>query len=284
MNIFRARASSVFWRTAEAIFRWIMRFPRISRRLDHAAVLFHRMHENENGDPQTNGEAWLLKTLAAAGRLNTVFDVGAHAGGWAALVLEANPRAVVHCFEICPPTFERLAAHYDGDPRVITNPFGLSDATGDISVKYCPDADYLSSVVEIVFVPEAQTILGRVDRGDAYCARYGLEHIDLLKLDVEGAEHMVLRGFGELVTPDRIPVIQFEYGQVNIVSKFLLRDFHAFFNARGYHVGKLFPAFVRFGRYDYEYENFIGYNHIAVADDYLRRRLQRAEFHDCLGN
>jgi FkbM family methyltransferase len=263
-----------FRQATEGIFRRIMRFPRIAKRLDHAAVLFHRMHENENGNRQTNGEAWLLQTLAAAGKLSTVFDVGAHRGDWTALALEANPQAVVHCFEICPPTFERLAARYRGDTRVFTNPFGLFETAGEIPVKYCPEADFLSSAVEIVLVPDAKTILARVERGGAYCVRQGLKHIDLLKLDVEGAEHMVLRGFGEMVTPDQIPVIQFEYGQVNIVSKFLLRDFHAFFNERGYRVGKLFPGFVRFRTYRYDVVDFIGYNYVAAADDYLCGQLQ----------
>ncbi len=101
-------------------------------------------------------------------------------------------------------------------------------------------------------------------------AERNIAKIDLLKIDTEGAEHLVLRGFGDNLSPDRIPVIQFEYGLINISAKFLLRDFYAFFEARGYQVGKLMPAGVRFRSYQFEDEDFIGPNYVAAAPEAVR--------------
>jgi len=62
----------------------------------------------------------------------------------------------------------------------------------------------------------------------------------------------------------RIDVIQFEYGKVNIITHFLLRDFYEFLEPRGYLVGRLFPDFVDFRAYALEDEDFSGPNYVAV--------------------
>lgn len=46
-------------------------------------------------------------------------------------------------------------------------------------------------------------------------------------------EYGVLKGFGDMLVPDKVPVVQLEYGAINIVTKFLLRDFYQFFESRG---------------------------------------------------
>ena len=89
---------------------------------------------------------------------------------------------------------------------------------------------------------------------------------------------MVLNGFDAAFRAGQIDVIQFEYGKVNIITHFLLRDFYEFLEPRGYSVGKLFPDHVDFRSYDLEDEDFLGPNYVAVrttrADiiDTLRKR------------
>ena len=77
----------------------------------------------------------------------------------------------------------------------------------------------------------------------------------------------MLRGFGDLLSPGRVPVVQFEYGMINIVTKFLLRDFYTHFEDRGYRVGKLFPGYVRFRPYRFQDEDFLGPNYVAASPD-----------------
>jgi len=105
-----------------------------------------------------------------------------------------------------------------------------------------------------------------------------VERIDILKIDVEGAENLVLEGFGAAISGGQIEVVQFEYGRVNIITHFLLRDFYEFFESRGYVIGKLFPDHVDFRVYALEDEDFLGPNHFAVRKarsdivDALRKR------------
>lgn len=241
--------------------------PFLRSKLFHASRAYLRVHENFSYDSESNGEQWLLQSLARRGRLNTCFDVGANRGDWADLLLKANPQAAIHCFEICPPTFEKLSTHFQGRSNVTLNAVGLSDEKAEIPVVYCVGGDELSSMFEVVRSRNTRTITAQVIRGEDYMAQHGLSKIDLLKIDTEGAEHLVLRGFGDRLTPQDIPVVQFEYGLINISTKFLLRDFHSFFESRGYQVGKLMPAGVRFRPYQFEDEDFLGPNFVAAAPE-----------------
>lgn len=245
----------------------LYRLPAITRRLDGICSTFHNLHENFNYDLNSNGERWILKRLASREKLSVCFDVGANHGGWASMVLNENANATVHCFEVCPPTYQKLYEQFANDRRVFLNPVGLSDRSQEINVKYCLDRDELSSMFEVTCSRNVKTVASKVIQGMGYCAERNIRKIDFLKLDVEGAEHLVLYGFGELLTPQTVPVIQFEYGMVNIATKFLLRDFYEFLGSRGYRVGKLYPDYVRFREYRFEDEDFRGPNFIAASPD-----------------
>lgn len=244
-------------------------FPRLRRKIEYIGTKYYEIQENWNYDIDYNGERWLAQTLAGQNLLRNVFDVGANLGDWAAMILETNPEAQVHCFEICPPLFKKLAGRFSGekwkDRKIYLNSYGLSDASSEIQIKYFPDGDAGGTQFEVMEPQKAETIAAKVLRGKDYCAKAGISSIDFLKMDVEGAEHLVLRGFDEIITPLNVPVVQFEYGMGNIVTKFLLKDFYEYFENRGYKVGKLFPQSVRFREYRFQDENFLGPNYVAAS-------------------
>jgi hypothetical protein len=60
--------------------------------------------------------------------------------------------------------------------------------------------------VEVPVAVEAMTL-------DDYCEREGLTHIDFVKIDVEGAEFLVLEGATELLASKDAPVILFEVNE-----------------------------------------------------------------------
>ena len=53
----------------------------------------------------------------------------------------------------------------------------------------------------------------------------------------------------------------------NLTTRVFLADFHAWFAARGYRVGKLYPEGVAFKDYDLDDEDFTGPNYIACRDE-----------------
>jgi len=254
--------------TAKRVHSLLRSFPTLLKKIDSVCMEFHRIQENHSSDIAANGERWLVQTLAKRNRLKIVFDVGANHGDWAAEVLMANPAATIHCFEISPPTFQKLSTRLSPNKgNVLLNPFGLSEATGEIKIKHCPEGDGLTTMFDVVAGLKSEMIGARVARGEDYCVAHGIQTIDLLKIDVEGAEHLVLKGFGDALVSDKVPVVQFEYGMVNVLTKFLLRDFYQFFGDRGYKVGKLFPRSVRFCDYRFQDEDFLGPNYVAAVPE-----------------
>ncbi len=105
--------------------------------------------------------------------------------------------------------------------------------------------------------------------------------VDFLKLDVEGAEHLVLEGLENQLREQRVRFVQFEYGRVNILTHFLLRDFYQLFAKHGYVVGKIYPDHVDFREYDLNDEDFVGPNYLAcrAGDEALPRLAHQPEPH-----
>ena len=241
---------------------------RVAAAVDRLCVAYHEAFENLDYDFNRNGERRVLEVLAREVRPRTVFDVGANVGDWSAMASEALPGCAIHAFEIVPQTFATLRERLAGRPDVCIHPFGLSDAPGEVTVHY---ADRHTEVASCV--PNASTAIlgvstapvgGRVTTGDLFCAEHGIGRIDFLKIDVEGLEPEVLRGFEGKLAAGEITMVQFEYGYINALTKFLLKDFHDFFGRHGMKVGKLFPDHVEFGAYDTRQENFLGPNFVAV--------------------
>ena len=104
-------------------------------------------------------------------------------------------------------------------------------------------------------------------KGDDFIKENNISNIDLLKLDLEGAEFNAIQGFSKALNEKKIRIIQFEYGYINITTKKLLIDYYNFFSERGYLVGKIFPKYVEFRSYKFKYEDFIGPNFIAVREN-----------------
>lgn len=253
---------------------------RLARYINGLAVDFHRNFENWNYRFNSNGEARVLECLSAGCEIRTIFDAGANQGAWSLMAMEIFPQASIHAFELCPPVAEMLLANVSGKPQIHANPRGLSDENAEIEFFYAPLRNTLSSGIAVTSGTVTRKMPGQVMRGADYCRENHIETIDFLKLDVEGMEEKVLRGFDPLLQRRAIRVIQFEYGRVNIDSHFLLKDFHNLFARYGFVVGKIFPDGVQFREYNYVDEDFLGPNYLAVlsSEDTLIKRLAGEEF------
>jgi FkbM family methyltransferase len=237
----------------------------VSKALYLAARTYSRAYVNLNYDMKTNGEFYLLDRLCNAD-VSTIFDVGANKGEYALACLGRIKQAQVHCFEIVPATFSKLSRNVSS-PNVRLNNFGLSDAPGELVINYSALDDGSSSLIEgsNIHRGDWQKIAVKVVSGDSYVRDNGIRKIDWLKVDVEGAEHLVFQGFSNSFDHGLIGAVQFEFGMVNIYSKVLLKDFWSFFEARGFVIGPVMPKGVKFRRYDTRDEDFQGPpNFVAV--------------------
>lgn len=228
----------------------------------------HRGYENFSYDFHENGEERVLQVLERTVPVRTVFDVGGNTGDWSTMAVRAFPAAHVHAFEIVPQTAERFRANTAGLDRLTLNDVGLSDQEGVDEVhiidEWSPLATAVPDFVESFHRLETRRVAVTTTTGDRYCERQSIERIDFLKVDVEGYEHKVLGGFSGMLERDAIRAIQFEYGYVNIATRFLLKDFYDLLTPMGMVVGKIYPGYVDFRDYRYEHEDFLGPNFLAV--------------------
>ena len=217
-----------------------------------------------------NGEARLLKQLGRH-TIKTVFDVGANVGDWSLLATSSFPGADIHAFELSESTFGELKRVADLN-GFKANDIGLSNQNAEITYKDYGDGSTVNTIVADVDFHD-RTLASKekrahVMRGDDYCSENGIEKIDLLKIDVEGAEHLVLQGFERMFSEKRISVVQFEYGFANGDAHFLMKDFFRLFKSWRYAVGPLKPKGVIFGDFAYQLNNFkSGPNYVAVPQN-----------------
>jgi FkbM family methyltransferase len=236
------------------------------RALANAADLYLDMFANRCYEFDINGEARVLEALSEPPP-RCVFDVGANVGDWSAIAARLFANAEIHAFEIVPETARTMEDRLTraGLTSVHLNAFGLSDAPGTVRVAHLPGFSQGSSAAAAP--PDGGEVWQecRVETGDAYCREHGIDHIDFLKVDVEGLESKVLSGFADMLRAGRVDVVQFEYGRLNAAVRFLLGDFYDLFDGYGYTVGKVFPDGVDFSPYNaWRDEDFRGPNYVAV--------------------
>jgi FkbM family methyltransferase len=231
-----------------------------------AARAYLNAYANWDYDPMHNGEERVLRALAST-KPRCVFDVGANEGAWALHAMRTMPGAIVHAFELIDTIAATLRARLEGTTAVV-NQLGLSDEEGAVQAVYYPEHPELSAIGGADIADRGEARTARVTTGDAYCAQAGIERIDLLKIDTEGNDLRVLRGFDRLLGAGGVRAIQFEYGRANITSRALLADFYALLEGHGMAVGKIFPEHVDFRPYVRDTdEDFIGPNYLAVQPD-----------------
>jgi FkbM family methyltransferase len=217
-----------------------------------------------------NGERNLLARLSQRGwQPRIIFDVGANEGDWTDAALVAFPKASVHLFEPAPALQETLGRRFSGRPVTI-NALALSDRSGTAQLEFHPATTQVSTLHHDagVFRDPSELIEVGLRTGDEYCASAGVSAIDFLKIDAEGHDLAVLKGFTGMIEGNRVHMIQFEHNEMAIASRTLLRDFYDLIGAK-FRIGKIMPTNVDNSPYTYEQERFYFANYLAVRRDEL---------------
>lgn len=151
------------------------------------------------------------------------FDVGAHVGEITLLFSRlVGENGHVHAFEATSETFERLqtVCRLVGHKNIVLNNVALAASEGTVHI-YVYDREY-SSWNTLAKRPLHEYGIDvapvRIDKiptmtVDAYCERNSIEKIDLLKIDVEGAEYQVLQGASSMLARKKVLCCVFEFGQ-----------------------------------------------------------------------
>lgn len=175
-----------------------------------------------------------------------VFDVGAYIGTMTLLFSKLiGDKGQVYAFEASSPAFERLNVMCltAGFSNIILNHMALAEEEGvrDFNVY---DNQHLSwsSLAQRpldkygIHVKPVETEKVTTTTIDSYCQKYGITKIDLLKIDVEGAEYQVLLGAREMLEKKRIRCCVFEFGQTTFDMHNDPNQFEAYLKEIGYSV------------------------------------------------
>lgn len=244
------------------------------RRVAAVVESLHRAFENDNSDHTTNGEAWLLTRLAPL-RPAAVLDVGANVGSWSIAAIGQFESATVHAFEPIQDTYQRLVANVGSasPSRFVANNVALSSTAKAEMPMWLGHESKVASAVHRGDVDSGEQVAVESLDGDEYCASHGIEHIDLLKIDTEGHDLEVLRGFQGMLRRGAVDVIQFEFTLFAVYARTWLGDFYSLLEPFGYSIGKLYPTWVDWRAYDAHDERFFRCNFVAVCEGSAARRV-----------
>lgn len=141
-------------------------------------------------------------------RPRAIFDVGANVGQSCTAYAAAFPDAAIHAFEPVPMAFGLLRDAAAPFPGIVTHNLALGSAPGTAVMT----ARRASSGNRILAAPPAagEVVEVPVETGAAVAARLGVDAISFLKIDTEGHDLEVLKGFGPLLA--RTDFVQVEAG------------------------------------------------------------------------
>jgi FkbM family methyltransferase len=132
---------------------------------------------------------------------NVIFDVGANTGMYSLIAKTVAPSARVFAFEPIRRVYEKLTAN------VVLNDFdikcfeaGVSDKDGTAMIHDLPDSHvYSVTIGGSIHGPDVETFPTAIAtvRLDSIIEQEQLDHIDLIKIDVETHEPQVMQGFGK---------------------------------------------------------------------------------------
>lgn len=211
------------------IYALLMGWPalaKVNRLLNYLSGRALGLHNYQNDG--ISGEQLAIRLGLGTHEAPVVFDVGANRGDWTGAVLAARPAARVHAFEPQARLAQALGARY---AQATVNNMALGDATGTLDLfDYAEQAgsehaSLLAGVIDGIHRGTARAVSVEVGTLDDYCSAHGIEHIDLLKIDVEGFELKVLCGAKRMLAERRVDTIQFEFNEMNVVGRTFMNDF-----------------------------------------------------------
>jgi FkbM family methyltransferase len=174
------------------------------------------------------------------------------------------PDVTIHVFEAVPDTYSWMLDELESTDGMVLNQVALGDGSTDHLEMWTPRHHTEATAVREAG-GDGPSVRVPATSGDRYVAEHGIDHIDLLKIDVEGFEWEVLRGFAETLAAGRVDVVQFEHTTWQAVpARRWLGDYVELLGDAGFVVGKLMPNHLDVHPYTYGDEQFPGANYVAV--------------------
>ena len=157
--------------------------------------------------------------------VKVVLDIGANIGAATVFLSEMYLAATIHAFEPVPDNFEILeqnAASRGRADSIQCHHLALSDRDGELQLIHSPGANNYGgwSFYQRGASGNEEKISVPVRKSGDFVRELGLDRIDVIKIDTEGAEKEILHG----LTPEQLGTVQYIVGELHGERDFELLD------------------------------------------------------------
>ena len=195
-------------------------------------------------------------------------DIGGNIGKYSAELFKRSSNLSIFIFEPSSHNIKILKSKFDNFKNIEIIPCALGDEVGSGTLYSDIPGSGLSSLtkrdlshLKIKFNNSEDVNVIRFD--EYWINELNRSYIDIVKIDVEGHELSVLKGFGEAI--GFVGILQFEFGGCNIDTRTYFRDIWTFLNKYNFRIFRVTPiGLQRIDFYQEIDENFTTTNFIAV--------------------
>ncbi len=217
-------------------------------------------------------EVECCRKLVGSSKIEIILDVGSYHGEYCEKLIKYYKNSKYFLFEPSSKNYKNLIKKFSSRKNVNIFNIALSDQNGSSKLysnkSGSDEASLLKKYLnknrvnfkrsENIKIHRLETIFKREVKNKT---------IDICKIDVEGVEMKVIKGFGKLLKKTKL--IQFEFSGANITSRIFFRDYWNFFkknNFKLYIITPIGPEIIK--EYDMSYETFRVTNYIAINKRY----------------
>lgn len=182
---------------------------------------------------KTSGEEDFIKKYVTKIDNGVIFDVGANVGNYSKSLRKNNFQIEIYSFEPHPITFERL--------REVTKSLNIKCINAGVGAKngllklydYADNdgsshASLYKAVIEDIHKAQALEHEVNIITLDEFAKDNKVDRVRLLKIDTEGHELEVLKGFEQYIRDGKVDIIHFEFNEMNVASRIFFKDFWDF--------------------------------------------------------
>jgi FkbM family methyltransferase len=180
-----------------------------------------------------SGEESFIKNYITKMDNGIIFDIGANIGDYAKSLRKSNQAVDIYAFEPHPVTFKNLLIN-TRDLNIKTFNVAIGSKKDTLYLYDYADQDgssHASLYKEVIETIHKSTAIQHEVNSitlTSFVKEHNIERVNLLKIDTEGHELEVLRGFELFIREQRVDLIHFEFNEMNIASRVFFKDFWEF--------------------------------------------------------
>lgn len=206
-------------------------------RVNMCAITQKRLGILQYKNNQVSGEHYFITKVLPALLKGTespiLFDVGLNEGAYSRQLTQVFPDASLYGFEPVATTLARARTNLAEMGHTKLENMAVSEANGEIEIYDYSESQGSghASIYEGVLTEQhgadqvtSQTV--KCVTLNQYAKDHDICRIDFVKIDTEGHELSALKGCKELLRSQRVKIVQFEFNEMNVISRCFLRDFY----------------------------------------------------------